>query len=65
MSHVQAGAEPIDPAGSLTAQQAIDAWPKIRPKVSVHDVASCWAGSKTVSPPHSQLQRKDGWEKMC
>jgi hypothetical protein len=32
----------IDPDGSLTAQQAIDGWPKVGPTVLVHDVACGW-----------------------
>jgi CheY-like chemotaxis protein len=40
-------AEPIDPAGSLTARQAIEAWPEIGPAVLVHDVACRWRELRT------------------
>jgi hypothetical protein len=40
----------IDPAGSLTARQVIDAWPEIGPTVLVHDVACGWRELRTQPP---------------
>jgi hypothetical protein len=44
-------AEPIDPAGSLTACQVIDAWPEIGPTVLVHGVAGGWRQRWLSNPP--------------
>jgi hypothetical protein len=44
-------AEPKDAAATLTAQQAIEAWPEIGPTVLVHDVACGWRQRWLSNPP--------------